>query len=68
LDVFECEPPRPDHPLFSFDNVIVTPHSAALTFDALDRMALHAAQGIHAVLSGQTPEWPVNAPLYPRAS
>lgn len=68
LDVFETEPPPPTNPLFALENVIVTPHSASLTFESMDRMALHAAQGIHAVLSGQRPQWPVNEPVNPRAA
>ena len=62
LDVFEVEPPAKDHPLFRFPNVVVSPHSAALTLECTDRMALHAAIGIHEVLSGKTPSWPVNKP------
>lgn len=61
LDVFEVEPAKADNPLFSLDNVIVTPHNAALTQESMDRMGLHAAMGIHSVLSGAKPEWPVNA-------
>lgn len=60
LDVLEIEPPSPNHPLFSLDNVIMSPHYAALSHTAFDTMGLHAAQGIHEVLSGQTPTWPVN--------
>lgn len=66
LDVFDQEPPPASHPFFQLDNVIVTPHSAALTTEAMGRMGLHAAQGIHAVLSGQMPQWPVNQPPRPR--
>ena len=62
LDVFEVEPAKADNPLFKLDNVIVTPHNAALTQESMDRMGLHAAMGIDAVLSGGTPEWPVNKP------
>ncbi len=66
LDVFEEEPPAKDHPLFAMDNVVVTPHNAALTTECMIRMALHAAYGIHDVLSGNKPKWPVNNPANPR--
>lgn len=62
LDVFAEEPPSPSNPLLKLDNVTVTPHNAALTRECMDRMAVHAAQGIDEVLSGRTPTWPVNKP------
>ncbi|MQY76932.1 MAG: 3-phosphoglycerate dehydrogenase [Spirochaeta sp.] len=52
LDVYEREPPETDNPLFALDNVILSPHNAALTRECMDRMALHAAMGIDEVLSG----------------
>lgn len=65
LDVFEREPPELDNPLFALDNVVVTPHSAALTGEAMERMALHAALGIDEVLNGKRPSWPMNQPNCP---
>jgi D-3-phosphoglycerate dehydrogenase len=62
LDVFTQEPPPKDNPLFQLDNVILTPHNAALTKECAIRTALHAAMGIDAVLSGRKPQWPVNEP------
>lgn len=59
LDVFLKEPPSKDNPLLSMDNVIASPHNAALTKEALDRMGLHAAICIDEVLSGKAPSWPV---------
>ncbi len=46
LDVFETEPPPPDHPLLDCDTAILTPHSASLTADCAERMALRSAQSI----------------------
>lgn len=63
LDVFNPEPPTKDAPFFQLDNVILTPHNAALTKEATSRMALHAAMGIDEVLSGKKPSWPVNNPV-----
>ncbi len=61
LDVFEDEPFQETlSRLFRLDNVIVTPHSAALTKEAMERMSLDAAIGIDEVLSGKKPSWPVN--------
>lgn len=62
LDVYEKEPPQQDHPLFTLENVLLTPHNAALTKECMIRMAVHAAQGIDEVLTGKTPTWPVNKP------
>ncbi|MGI6029217.1 MAG: hydroxyacid dehydrogenase [Candidatus Heteroscillospira sp.] len=60
VDVYEIEPPAADNPLLYMSNVVCSPHLAGATRDANDRMGLHAAQGIHEVLSGQKPTWPVN--------
>lgn len=62
IDVYTIDPPPPDHPLFTMENAIVTPHSAAHTHEAMIKMATHAAQGIIEVLQGKTPTWPANKP------
>ena len=46
LDVFEREPPRNDNPLFLLDNIILTPHNAALTLECRKRMAIETAENI----------------------
>jgi D-3-phosphoglycerate dehydrogenase len=48
FDVFACEPapPQPDHALFEFDNVIVSPHCAGVSREASVRVAEHAARNV----------------------
>ncbi len=60
LDVFDPEPPVGVNPLFHMDNVIATPHSAALTKEALRKLAVRAAEQVVQVLDGKEPEFPVN--------
>jgi D-3-phosphoglycerate dehydrogenase len=60
LDVFETEPPDPANPLLALPNVILTPHSAALTQECVARMAVHAAQGVLDVLEGRRPRYVFN--------
>ena len=44
LDVYESEPPPPDHPLIGLPKVLHTPHLAASTSDAQVTVAVEAAQ------------------------
>lgn len=60
IDVFDPEPPRPDNPLFTLENIILSPHSAALTEECVIRMATGAAQGVVDLLTGKRPEFIVN--------
>lgn len=60
LDVFEGNLPKQDNPLLAMENVIVTPHTAAFTSEALERMAYQAALGIAEVLEGLPVTYAVN--------
>ena len=46
LDVFETEPVKPDNPLLKLDQVIVTPHIAASTSEAQEKVAIQIAEQI----------------------
>jgi phosphoglycerate dehydrogenase-like enzyme len=54
LDVFEAEPPG-HSPLFQFDNVVLTPHTAGGDLKSRDEMAQSAAEAIVALRHGQWP-------------
>ncbi len=55
LDVLEDEPPKADNPLLGIDNVIFTPHSAALTEEAMLRMGMDSTEDVLRVLRGEPP-------------
>jgi len=61
-DVFEDEPPKPNHPLIGRPDVMLTPHSAAQTVEGLRNMATWIAQDVLGVLRGERPRNPVNDP------
>jgi D-3-phosphoglycerate dehydrogenase len=60
LDVYEQEPPRPDHPLFALDNVIVTPHGLPWTQELARDNSLEACANLEAVAQGKPPHGLVN--------
>ncbi len=68
LDVFDPEPPTADNKLFSLENVVVSPHNAALTDAALYAMAWDSAVGIADVLEGKCPENLVNRDVLEKIS
>jgi len=56
LDVFSEEPPDKDNLLLKMDNVILTPHSAALTKECSVRMATKAAERVIDLFNNKKPD------------
>jgi D-3-phosphoglycerate dehydrogenase len=59
LDAMAIEPPAPEHPLFTLDNVLLTPHIGAGTEEASARGEWGAAEEVVRVLEGNRPKNPV---------
>ena len=53
LDVFEQEPPPVPNSLFELPNVIIAPHVAGVTREAVDRMSEQTARNILSALEGE---------------
>jgi D-3-phosphoglycerate dehydrogenase / 2-oxoglutarate reductase len=60
LDVFQIEPIPPSHTLLSLPNVVLTPHSAALSINAISSMYDQVIGEVVRVLSGLPPISVVN--------
>lgn len=56
IDVFTQEPPLADHPLRNCPNIILSPHAAAQTREAVVKMGEMCSAGCVAVLKGK--KWP----------
>ena len=65
IDVFDVEPPPPDHPLLHLDTVVATPHIAGATFEASHAMSKAAAEQWIALLRGHVPPRLVNPEAWP---
>ena len=66
LDDIEEEPAKltdwqPDNPLFGLGNVVITPHAAYYSEEAISTVRQFAAEEVVRVLTGQPPLSPVNA-------
>ena len=60
LDVLSREPPSQDDPILTMDNVVLTPHCAAFTLEALRRLWFACSDAVLRVLDGELPRPPAN--------
>ena len=60
IDVFTTEPPPPNHPLFTMDNVVVTAHTASDSADAFSTVFRGIAEDVLLFLDGRRPAHVVN--------
>ncbi|MEA3073467.1 MAG: D-3-phosphoglycerate dehydrogenase / 2-oxoglutarate reductase, partial [Alphaproteobacteria bacterium] len=65
LDVWDKEPPPADHPLLAFDNVVASPHTAGVTYEARANMGRIAAEQLIMTLDGKRPPRIVNPQVWP---
>jgi phosphoglycerate dehydrogenase-like enzyme len=68
LDVFDPEPPDPNHPLFRHPRVLLSPHALGLSRQARRQLFTEVAEGIAAVLRGERPRVVANPEIYESAS
>jgi D-3-phosphoglycerate dehydrogenase len=61
LDVVTTEPLAKESPLIGRDNVILTPHTAFYSVEALIELQTKCASDVARVLSGEAPVYPVKA-------
>jgi D-3-phosphoglycerate dehydrogenase len=66
LDVWEQEPPNPDHPLLSMANVIVTQHTAGVTHESRANITRIAALAFADAAKGKLPPRIINPAVVPR--
>jgi phosphoglycerate dehydrogenase-like enzyme len=57
LDVLDQEPPAPDNPILSLDNVVLTAHLAGPTFESHSARIRNGFDNVQRVARGEEPLW-----------
>ncbi len=60
LDVLWTEPPATDNPLLKMENIVLTPHYASTTIEAIDDLAQKVSRQIVQYLRGEWPTYLAN--------
>ena len=60
LDVMEDDNPSPSNPLFKYENVIVTPHTAFFSQESSQELQIRSCKQLYDVLNGKIPEFLIN--------
>lgn len=66
LDTHNREPLGEASPYCRLDNVVLSDHTAYNTLEGVVELKTKSAQNIVDVLTGKTPRYPVNQPVYPK--
>lgn len=59
LDTYDPEPPKPDNPLFTLSNVVLTPHAAGPTWESWPKRFGNSYANVERVARGEKPLWVV---------
>jgi D-3-phosphoglycerate dehydrogenase len=65
FDVFEVEPPAPNHPFLNNPRIIVTPHLGASTIEAQENVAIDVSEEVLHILRDEPFKNAVNMPPVP---
>lgn len=64
VDVYPEEPPDSGHPIFSLENVVLTPHMGGRGEDAIRNTLVHSTKCILDFFQGRRPETVINPEVY----
>ena len=60
LDVMEDHNPSSTNPLFEYENVIVTPHTAFFSQESSEELQIRSCEQLYDVLNGKKPKFLIN--------